>query len=99
MKLDALLYEFVFLILLLLLYYRIITKLYYIAQETVQQLKAERDILASKAELEEDRRNVEATMARNENQVGNIEERVAQLEQYGQHATRGGLSGTILHTL
>ncbi|KAK2191867.1 hypothetical protein NP493_44g13017 [Ridgeia piscesae] len=60
------------------------------------QLEAERDILASKAELEEDRRNVEATMARNENQVGNIEERVAQLEQYGQHATRGGLSDETL---
>ena len=38
-------------------------------------------------------------MARNENEVGNIKERVTQLEQRGGYAARGGLSGTIFHTL
>ena len=37
-------------------------------------------------------------MARNENQVGIIEERVGQLEQQGHYAARGGVSGTLSGT-
>ena len=38
-------------------------------------------------------------MAKNENQVANVEERVVQQEQHGGYAAHGGLSGTSLHTL
>ena len=38
-------------------------------------------------------------MARNENQVGILEERVGQMEQRGQYAPRGGVSGTLAGTL
>ena len=75
------------------------TKLLLIRQEIIQQLRAERDTLATKIELEEHRRRVQETMATNDGQVDLIEERVTQLEQEDRYSRGGHMSGTMFHCL
>ncbi|KAI0230286.1 TNF receptor-associated factor 3 [Lamellibrachia satsuma] len=58
--------------------------------EAIQQLNAERDGLATKIELNEHRRCVQEMMTTHNNQLGNVEHRVTQLEQEEDRYYRGG---------
>ena len=64
-----------------------------------QQLRAERDTLATKIELDEHRRSVQEMMAMKDGQVGLIEQRVTQLEQEDSYSRGGHMSGTLFHCL
>ncbi|KAI0237876.1 TNF receptor-associated factor 3 [Lamellibrachia satsuma] len=64
--------------------------------EIIQQLRAERDTLVTKIELNEHRRSVQEMIATKDGQVGLIEERVTQLEQKEGSYSRGGrMSGSL----
>ncbi|KAI0227790.1 TNF receptor-associated factor 3 [Lamellibrachia satsuma] len=67
--------------------------------ESIQQLRAERDTLATKIELEEHRRSVQEMMDTKDGQVGLIEQRVSQLEQEDSYSRGGRMSAGSLRDL